>query len=158
MIPGGPDGTHAFDLLIRRVFPADQARMFQAFSDAELMARWWWPDCTAEIDCRPGGTFRLAAPAPGGGEWVVTGGYVEVEPPHRLVYTFDWEYGNDSIPSGLVFVDLVPEGPEATAVTVMHSGFDEAAVRDDHERGWLECLDRLEKLASTLQQRASQEG
>lgn len=150
MNSAGPEGTHAFDLIIRRVLPAGQAQLFQAFSDAAVMARWWWPGCTAEIDCRPGGTFRLSAPAPGGGHWVVSGGYVEVEPPRRLVYTFDWEYGNDSIPSGLVFIDLEREGPAATAVTVMHSGFDEAAVRDEHEQGWLNCLDRLEQLADTL--------
>lgn len=146
----GPDGTHAFDLMIRRVFPASQAQIFRAFTDADVIARWWWPNCEAEIDCRPGGTYRLSAPSPGGGEWIVTGGYVDVQPPRRLVYTFDWEYGNDSIPSGLVFVDLESEGPGATTVTVTHAGFDEAEVRDQHEQGWLDCLDRLETLASTL--------
>jgi uncharacterized protein YndB with AHSA1/START domain len=50
----------------------------------------------------------------------------------------------------LVFVDFAAQGAGATTVTVTHSGFDEAEIRDNHEQGWQDCLDRLERLASTL--------
>ena len=45
---------------------------------------------TCDLDVRAGGAWRVVM-----GEWVVGGSYVEVEPPTRLVFTFDWEHDDD---------------------------------------------------------------
>ena len=73
--------------------------VFQAFTNAELLRRWWVPRSmgmtllSCEVDARVGGTYRLVfdhAPEP----VAFFGTYTEVEPYSRLAWTND-EGGED---------------------------------------------------------------
>jgi uncharacterized protein YndB with AHSA1/START domain len=140
-------------LTIERRFRAVPERVFAAFTDPEVLRRWWaaapgWETPVAEVDARPGGRYRCAmkdpaAPAPD----VVVGTYVEVVPPERLVYTWGWE-GDPPEQAGslasLVTVEFQPDG-EGTRVRVVHTGFETDVVRDQHAHGWNGCLDNLQR-------------
>jgi len=72
-----------------RVIDAPRSRVFEAWTQAEHLGRWYAPkgftitDCAA--DARPGGIFRMRWRAPWGGTFGIRGEYREVVPPARVV-------------------------------------------------------------------------
>ena len=63
-------------------------------------------------------------------------------PPERLVFTFRWERGDWDYPETLVSIDFTGEGGETT-LTLTHEGFPDENMRDEHQGGWVECLNNL---------------
>jgi len=75
---------------------------------------------------------------------VVGGRYVEVEPPVRLVFTFDWTHDDD--PPTTVTVEIRPEG-ELTRLVLAHEETDSGdGERSGHEEGWALAFARLDGL------------
>jgi uncharacterized protein YndB with AHSA1/START domain len=112
------------------------------------MRRWWqaergWETSEAEVDLRVGGAVRVVMYDPqkdiahGGG-----GKYTEIEPPHRLAFTWLWDGDTRRT---LIEIDF-EEADGATTVRFTHSGlWDEEAVRS-HEGGWGRILDNLGRM------------
>lgn len=127
-------------LRISRRFAAPRERVFRAWTEPGALAVWWWPwNPMIAIDLRPGGAYRYTADHPQGGTIAISGEFLEVEPPARLVYTWVWD---GEARGTRVTVEFRERGQE-TEVTVEHAGFDTVAARDSHGIGWGDCLDRL---------------
>jgi uncharacterized protein YndB with AHSA1/START domain len=132
-------------ITIERVVGASPERVFAAWTDVEELAAWWWPQLagtTYDVDARPGGRFRIHGPAIGA---TVSGVYTEVDPPRRLVFTWNWDDGEpDAVVEDTVVVTFEPAGG-ATLVTVAHTS---AAHEPDGgaEQGWNDVLDRLVRI------------
>jgi uncharacterized protein YndB with AHSA1/START domain len=82
------------EMVITRTFNAPARIVFEAWTKAEHMRRWWVPKSSGitllscEIDVRPGGSYRFvfaASPEP----MAFFGRYLEVSPHSRLVWTND---------------------------------------------------------------------
>ena len=78
-------------IVITRLFDAPRTLVFEAWTVAEHVARWWDPSgvplAVCEIDLRPKGAFRWVNRAPNGGEGHSFAGiYQEIVPPERLVF------------------------------------------------------------------------
>ena len=72
------------EIRIERVFDAPRAHVYSVWTDPELIPGWWGDDTVVEeMDVRPGGSYRFNT-----GFGVVEGEYREVDPPERLVQTF----------------------------------------------------------------------
>ena len=72
------------EIRVERVFDAPRAHVFSVWTDPQLIPEWWGDNTTVEeMDVRPGGTWRFNT-----GYGVVEGEFREVEPPERLVQTF----------------------------------------------------------------------
>ncbi|MFC5523482.1 SRPBCC family protein [Polaromonas jejuensis] len=73
-----------------RVLDAPQARVFQAFSDSDQLARWWGPrgftNTFEEFDLRPGGAWRFVMHGPDGTNYPNESVFVEVVPRERVVF------------------------------------------------------------------------
>ncbi len=87
--------THAdtIDLVHRRALDAPVEQVWEAFTDCNLIRRWWGPkdysSPTCEIDLRPGGSYLFSMRAPdseGGQEFYSTGQFEVIEPNKRLVF------------------------------------------------------------------------
>ena len=129
------------DVRIDRSLPAPRDRVFDAFISGNTLVKWWWPwQPTAEVDPRPGGAYRLTTVHPRAGAMALDGAYREVVAPERLVYTWRWQ-GEER--ETLVTIELADRG-RATLLSLRHAGFPSESARDDHVRGWTDCLDRLE--------------
>jgi uncharacterized protein YndB with AHSA1/START domain len=129
---------------IERRIAARPETVFSYFTDPVRYRLWQGVD--AELDPRPGGTFRVTMT--GKSEAVVRGVYVEVEPPTRLVLTWGWERWDGQpdvyvpVGSSTVEVTLVPDGQD-TVLQVRHEGLPTRHAYDFHDFGWKLTLDRL---------------
>jgi uncharacterized protein YndB with AHSA1/START domain len=103
--------------------------VFSFFTDSARWASWWGAGST--IDPRPGG--RVLVVLPGGTE--ASGDVIEIEPPHRIVFSYGYAAGTP-IPPGAsrVSIRLVPHA-EGTQLHLTHE-FDDEAARDHHVQGW----------------------
>jgi uncharacterized protein YndB with AHSA1/START domain len=134
---------------LTRTFPAPREKVFRAWTDPAELTKWWGPEGyatpQAEVDLREGGRYRLAMrKLPDGETFYLTGTYREVRPPARLVYTWRWE-AEPELGETLVTVEFHSRGG-STEVIVTHELFPTEKARQDHQRGWAGCLDRLVKI------------
>jgi uncharacterized protein YndB with AHSA1/START domain len=109
--------------------------VFRYFTDPALIVEWIGEH--AELAPEPGGIFALDF-----GAVPMRGHYLELDPPHRLVFTWGIA-GNDAVPAGSSTVEVLlrAEGGD-TVVELFHRGLPEDE-RRKHQDGWVECLDRL---------------
>lgn len=134
-------------LTLHRTINAPVEKVYAAWTDPELLRRWFSPGDTvvtrAVAEVTVGGTFLIEMRRADGKHRLTRGLYREVVPNHRLVHTWRWD-GSDV--ESLVTVEFEP-GPEGTTrLTLTHSRFAEVEVRDEHEYGWAACLRKLQTL------------
>jgi uncharacterized protein YndB with AHSA1/START domain len=76
---------------ITREFDAPRHLVWRAWTEAELVRRWWsgrrGAMTVCEVDLRVGGAYRFVLIATGGFEVAFHGEYREIVPEERLVYT-----------------------------------------------------------------------
>jgi uncharacterized protein YndB with AHSA1/START domain len=79
----------------------------------------------------------------------VSGRYIEVLPPLRLVFTHAWELDDGQhSPETIVSIDFANKDG-STEMTFHQAIFDSTAARDGHEGGWSESFERLAVFLST---------
>jgi uncharacterized protein YndB with AHSA1/START domain len=72
------------EIRVERVFDAPRDHVFSVWTDPELIPEWWGEQTVVEeMDVRAGGKWRFNT-----GFGVVEGEFREVDPPARLVQTF----------------------------------------------------------------------
>jgi uncharacterized protein YndB with AHSA1/START domain len=72
------------EIRVERLFDAPRTHVYSVWTDPALIPDWWGDGTVVEeMDVRPGGTWRFRT-----AYGVVEGEYHEVEPPERLVQTF----------------------------------------------------------------------
>jgi uncharacterized protein YndB with AHSA1/START domain len=95
------------EILITREFDAPADLLFEAWTNPELVKRWWAGDrgevTDVQIDLRVGGSWRWVMTANGGFEVAFGGEYLEIDPPHRIVRTEVFE--------------MVPDGKSVSTTT-----------------------------------------
>jgi uncharacterized protein YndB with AHSA1/START domain len=134
-------------------YAAPREQVFEAWTSAEVLKRWWaaaptWETPLAEVDAREGGSYRLSMRTDTGEVHTVRGEYKEVSPPERLAYTWSWEEGPEPAMAGsessLVVVEFLEDGG-GTLVKLTHSGFAGEQIREVHAQGWKAVLANLER-------------
>lgn len=139
------------EVRLEKVIDAPQDAVFRAWTTPEGLRRWWGPgDFTtplAEVDLRPGGTYRMVMQPPDGAQLEVGGTYRVVDPPRRLVYTWQWMSGVPDTRESVVTVEFEDLG-ERTRVTVVHNEIDEGSPTEPYEFGWQSGLDKLAVLVA----------
>lgn len=135
---------------IERTFAAPAEAVFDAWTSAELLRRWYppgadWETPVAEVDLRVGGRLRLVMRSPDGDEFGGGGEFREVVPPTRLVFTWSWEYSR--IGTGqLVEVDFAENPDGTTTVVMVNRGLADERSRDEHYDGWVGSFVNLDAL------------
>ena len=139
-------------VVVRRTVAATVERAFQAWTDPASIALWGAPGSSiitrAEVDLRVGGRFIQHMRAAHGFERRVSGSYIEIDPPHKLVYTWKWEVPPDENESQ-VTVEFRSLG-DFTEVIVTHALLADDTSRANHGNGWNGCLDKYVALFATI--------
>jgi uncharacterized protein YndB with AHSA1/START domain len=125
------------------VFDAPRERVFAAWTEPELLKRWWGPGAyrttEAEVDLRPGGRYGLTLEP---GAMRLAGEFREVLPPKRLVYTWRWVSGVPDTRESLVTVEFHDLGGR-TEVVLLHDDFAGPGPVDMYGAGWASGLRKL---------------
>ena len=125
------------------VFDAPREAVFAAWTEPELLQRWWGPGVfetvAAEVDLRPGGRYELLLEP---GPMRLVGEFREVAPPQRLVYTWRWIEGVLDTRESLVTVEFRDLGSR-TEVVLLHDNFVGPGPVDMYDEGWRSGLDKL---------------
>ena len=117
--------------------------VFGALTDPSQLAAWWGSEDTYrtydwQLDVRPGGSWSCQARDITGGTGAVHGTYLEVDPPHKLVYTWNpsWDPGPET---RVEFrLERIASG---TRLRLVHSGFEgRAQSQQGHSEGWQRVL------------------
>jgi len=141
------NAPQSFDLTLERTIRAPRRKVFEAFTQADMLRRWFGPRAfsitAAEVDARVGGRYRIAMKARTGETHTVLGEYKVVQPHERLSFTWGWEAA-EMAAMGQTLVTLTFEEREGeTLLRLRHTGFPAAEARDQHLGGWgstLNCL------------------
>jgi uncharacterized protein YndB with AHSA1/START domain len=143
------------DLVLRRIIDAPAEKVFQGWTDPEMIVKWFTPPpfktVAAELDVRPGGRAFVMMQGPDGTEMPTPGVYLEVVPNRRLVitdaYTEAWR------PSAKPFatIDLHFEdlgGTTKYTAIVRHWTTEDAKAHQEmgFHTGWGIATDQLEAL------------
>jgi uncharacterized protein YndB with AHSA1/START domain len=140
------------DLVFERTFGAPRERVWEAFTDPNLVPLWWGQHGTTtkveEMDVRPGGKWRYVNSAPDREDIAFYGEYLELTPPERYKWTFMFDL--DGVPTGGPETFILEEVDGKTKVTsIGHMGSVEAledALATGMVGGAIETWDRLDAL------------
>lgn len=153
------------DLVVTRVVDAPVGQVWQAWTDAEQVRRWWGPTgftCPlARIDLREGGTSLVAMRSPAGQDLYNTWSYRSIVPHQRLefIQNFADEHGNKLTPASIGLPTEIPQdvrnlvtfkalGEHGTELTVTEYGYPSDQILELSKAGLEQVLD---KLATSLQ-------
>ena len=136
--------------VIERTFDASPARVFNAFADPTIKARWfggppeWGPD-ERTMDFRVGGRETSKGGPKGGPVSFFDSLYQDIVPNERIVITYDMHLDDKRISVSLTTVELKPAGKGTRMVFTEQGafldGYDDAGAR---EHGFREIIDALE--------------
>jgi uncharacterized protein YndB with AHSA1/START domain len=143
------------DLRIERTFAATAATVFDAWTSAEVLRRWWpagpgWETPVAEVDVRVGGRLRLVMRAPDGTEFGGEGRYVEINRPTRLVFSWQWDSVQLGPQAQLVEITFTENADATTTVVLVNRGLTESD-EQSHREGWHASFDNLDDVLAGIQ-------
>jgi uncharacterized protein YndB with AHSA1/START domain len=149
------------ELVVTRTFNGPARIVFEAWSNPELLKRWWAPKSfgisfiSCEADVRTGGSYRFVFGHPASGEpMAFFGKYIEVTPPSRIVWT------NEEGTEGGAVTTVTFEERGAETLVVMHDLYPSKQALDDaiasgSTSGCTEQFNQLDELLLTMPAKAN---
>lgn len=133
-------------LSVKRVLSANVNRVFEAWTHADAMSRWFscnpeWT-ATATTDFRVGGRYCIVMRRGDETVGMASGEYLEVDPPHRLVFTWRSE-GQVNVARSIVTVEFKKCGA-STELILTHDLDPSTDEGRAHLGGWEGALTKLQ--------------
>ncbi|HEX4217390.1 MAG TPA: SRPBCC family protein [Acidimicrobiales bacterium] len=143
-------------ITIVREFEAAAEKVFRAWTDPELFARWIGPHSIEtrieHWEARTGGSWRYTAWRDGTQIAAFYGSFHEVRPPERLVQTFTYEGVPDGVSLETVTFEPLPEGGTRASTVAVVDSFEarNAVLASGMDTGVNEGYEKLDALLGTL--------
>jgi uncharacterized protein YndB with AHSA1/START domain len=141
------------ELVVTRTFNGPARIVYKAWTNPELLKRWWTPKSfgmsliSCEADVRVGGRYRFEIAHQASPPMTFFGKYLEVIPNSRLVWTND--EGEDGSVTTVTFEEM-----DGKTLVVMHELYPSKEALDaviaGMEAGMAETFEQLEDLLLTL--------
>lgn len=149
-------------LIIERVFDAPRERVWMAWTDPDLVKRWWGPkgftSPVCRISLRVGGSYFLCMRSPQGKNYCNSGFYREIVPLERIVATASFADEKGNIVSATSYgmgpgwaremlqTMIFEESGGKTKLTLSHAGIPAGEDMKNAREGWSQSLDKLADL------------
>ena len=135
-------------LTLRRAFGVPRERVYAAWTDPALFAKWIGPvgiPCTL-LDMNPteGGTFRLDMHLPEGRTIHVAGRFIRLDPPNRIDLT--WGAADGSVTTAIT-IHFHPTAT-GTEMEFLHH-LPSPDMVQSHDEGWSSAFTKLQTLLET---------
>lgn len=139
--------THA-TFVIERTYPASTVRVFNAFADPAIKARWFgndeMPKMHHELDFRVGGREINRGGPPDGPTYTFEARYEDIVPQERIVTSYVMYLGDERISVSVATVELQSQASGTRLVYTEQGafldGYDNPAQREEGARELLDAL------------------
>lgn len=147
--------TESRDLILTRSFHAPPEKVFNAWTQPELLMQWFaplpWTMAKAELDVRVGGTSLIVMRSPEGKTFPGHGVYLEVVKNSRLVFTDAFITAWEPSDKPFMLAELTFEAQAETTKYTARVRHWTVADREAHEKmgfhqGWVTCAEQLASL------------
>ena len=148
--------TSERELVVTRTIDGPARIVFEAWTKPEMFQRWWAPRSfgvsfvSYEADVRTGGAYRVVMGHPSSAKpMAFFGRYIDVTPPHRLVWT------NDEGGEGGAVTTVTFEEKGVATLVVVHDLYISKEALDDaiasgSTSGWGEQFEQLDEIIIPL--------
>jgi uncharacterized protein YndB with AHSA1/START domain len=138
------------EVRLTRVFNASPERLWQAFSDPEQIPHWWGMGklVVDKQEFKVGGRWRYVEKDQDGKEHAFKGEFMEIEQPHKITRTFEYEPVPGHVLLESITFDSQPDGQTKASFVSSYKNLDDlnGMVSMGMEKGATMGLDRLAKL------------
>lgn len=142
------------EVALTRKFDAPRELVYRAFTEPELLKRWFgprgWSLETCDVDLRVGGGFRFMLRGPEGRKMGMRGEYLELNPPSGSVHkeSFD-DYPGESIVTA-VFSEK--DGVTTMVATIRYPSKEvrDIVIKSGMEHGAAESYDKLAEMLASV--------
>jgi uncharacterized protein YndB with AHSA1/START domain len=144
------------EVVITRIFDAPRALVFKVDTDPKLIPQWWGPKIyqttVDKMEVKPGGMWRFIQQDAKGNKYGFHGVYHAVEPPDKLIYTFEFEGMPDHVSMETVTFEE-QNGKTIMTDRVLYQSVEDrdAVVNTGMEKGSSESMERFAELLAKLQ-------
>jgi uncharacterized protein YndB with AHSA1/START domain len=138
-------------LEIFREFTAPIQAVFEAWTQADVLANWFGPEgfivLNAQTDLSVGGKYEITIQSPDNNTIKHFGEYVEINEPNSLIFT--WELkdqtcaGSEGQHVSTLVSLLFEETTKGTLLTLTHEKLPDQAAFAGHQFGWQSSLEAL---------------
>lgn len=139
-------------LELRWSLDAPAERVFRMLTEPADLAMWWGPHGFTtpeiELDLTEGGVYRITMQPPEGEPFHLSGEFLEIDVPRRLVYTFRWEEPDPDDRETVVRLRL-DAGGTALDVALSQGEFATESRLELHRSGWTESFEKLRDLVES---------
>jgi uncharacterized protein YndB with AHSA1/START domain len=140
----GPSSEIGLWLRLNRTFDASRERVFRAWTQPEALQGWFRPNgmesTVTQLDLRMGGSFRIELRLGDNLREIISGTYLEITPPEKLVFT--WSSSATNGQSTRVTVEFI-ERSSTTELILTHERLADEPMVSKHRGGWESCLDMI---------------
>jgi uncharacterized protein YndB with AHSA1/START domain len=134
-------------LVLRRTYNVPRERVFAAWTDPAIAARFFSPGAMKATDIRmdvkTGGAFTITMVSPQTERVTARGIYREVKAPERLVMTWRWEEDDPAEEYDSLLTLEFNEQDGGTELVLTHEKLVSLESRARHEEGWTSIVDQL---------------
>lgn len=147
------------ELTIERTFDAPRELVWKAWTDVEMLKKWWGPrgvtNPVCKMDARPGGAIDIVMLAGkelgplAGNEWPMRGQVQEVIEPEKLVFTSSAIINNKPILENLVTVTFKEDDGKTKMtlhIIVTKTTPEAEGPLSGMKMGWTQSIDKLEEM------------
>ena len=133
-------------LVIKRTLPCSKRQLFDAWSKASVMEKWFFASqepvapSTVNVNFTVGGSYEVIMHHPTG-DYRHHGIYRAINRYNHIAFTWNSHIVRDS----LVELDFQELSPNRTQLRLTHTEFPDEDVRGKHSMGWEGCLHNLER-------------
>ena len=132
-------------LVFKRKFNLPKRQLFEAWSNPQIMQRWFFGGplrencCTVENQFVTNGEYKITMHFENTGDSELYGKYLEINRYNKIVFT----WSNSLVTDTVVKLSFKELSPNTSELTLEHSLFPDETTRSLHNQGWEQCLENL---------------
>lgn len=134
---------------VKRVFECSVDELFKWITEPGLMCKWFGPKHLVthkvESDFQVGGTYCIELIKPNGDQFYIKGQYLEIDQPHKLVFSFRYSGISALSSESQVSITLKEVQPKQVELTLVQDFQTLPKDMNNKSKNWEYMLDNLKK-------------